>query len=629
MVRVLSMFCLLCVALSDPPTWKEKVGAALGEVRQVVSAIPIPFRKAWDAMPWRRRAEEEEENPLDSEILMGMSDESPEMLLLMEEIEQVENLIVLQQHKLSVLREVRRRVQDGEILPNGMPPVDSEEAEDILDRDWTKPGPKDLTPAKRRGRGGAGGASPMAPPDAPLTMVGTLVRTGEVKDTRSVVSEHMLTFKTRPSAKDVRKARGSGTPPYGTANFVATVHSGGLVKFHNTHGELTSELRVPGEVRLLELESADEPTIALALSGGDVMVYNATLWENGRVVAGRRPRGDGAAARRPASEDPHGFALDLRLQYSFKPYGRREVTAMAFYLQRSVGKTLLLGNAAGQIGQYYHNGTLGGSVELPRPVTHFRRQGSLLAAVQGDSVRFVNIPRLSVTDLTCTSPSPDLRIRDVSFDALKSGMMFANTEGGTVLHFFTKKKVGDNTYCEVVEKIGPQGAGSSSVAALKGYVLHARDNMVTVYNTSDVRSGERVDLAGSFEPCDGNRVAAILASRASHHRSSKPGVVAVVCEGPDRRKSVTLYDSLLRFQYSTEDISWLRMPIMIGGALIVIAYQFFFRTSSSWAKGRRASRRDLQDFHDARSNGRGTPRGPDANGVRETLRALKAESPYY
>lgn len=494
------------------------------------------------------------------------------------EIQALDDLIKVQQKKLAALGALRRA---------GAPPAEDDEGTCAALRQASREIGCGST-EKRRAR------------EAPKDVDDVLV-------TRSAVGGasvyEILPFRTRarPSPQPRRK-RGQMPPRaarYDYVNVLCVVAPGGVATFYESSGDVIATVDLGQKnVKAVAFDGADQPLLVTA-NDDSVRVHNLTLWKGERVVAGRRPRraydeADETApiiVEGPVERTASGLGLVIGREVDLAPstvqvstkkgtVDRPTITTrVAAFPWRSLGTHVAILDDGNQFTLYMRNGTRRGVLNVTGTV--IARASSTLAVADKSVVRFVSAGRWSLISVECRGPPST--ISDVVFDPLRPELVHVAYVSGEILTFRKPPQYGydddeRDRQCRLIGKV-PSSPHASLVklAALRGFLVSASSSHVAVHNTS--ASPEHYYLVGS-KAVTGKKTdlrATVVSGMYS------PEVLLAFKED----NTIALYESLLKHEPpAPPDVSWMRVPILLIGLVVVFGVQVFRGGTKRQARGR-------------------------------------------
>lgn len=262
-------------------------------------------------------------------------------------------------------------------------------------------------------------------------------------------------------------------------------------------------------------------------------------------------------------------------------------------------------------------------------IRDMRKSGTMIALAEDSGVSFLSTSRFNFGASFCKGGAT--AAVSVAFDVLALGMLYVGFESGEVVLYNTKARNDKNTVCRKLYKLPnlmPQQSKTSletssasslssshlarryvQVTTVRGYVLVAvPGDGIHVYNSTEVRDAGVRWIGKTAFPA--YQPSSATTTTPSKSRASKKGCASVssllpkappiavsaaagsaripeiMIAVPSTPRStcspaveddvqITLFEALLPYDPPVHDISWMRMPMMAGGLLIVFGYQFF------------------------------------------------------
>ena len=432
---------------------------------------------------------------------------------------------------------------------------------------------------------------------------------------------------------------------------LAVDESGTLTAFEPTSGEvlLSFPLGHTASVHAVTADFAEAPLVATAAADGSVHLFNVTLWRDGAMVCGPRPRGRqrptkqkqqaggggiiqedaGAAATldvaraktndttTPASSLASGFALVLTLErelHAPSTVGAGETAraaagalgaARAVLLYKRRAKPLILAAYDRGVRVYRRDGELHFGFDTARPVLSLAVAGRTVAYATPDAVRFFSASRAAALDGACSGGLSELV--GLATDPAMPAVLYASTAAGGVLVFRYGAGRGSTVTCTLAQHVStlPRGGGGGDGAAAaqfraqpgatQGYMLAFSGRMLSLWNATAFRTEKRVARVGAIGIGGGSGVAredgggrALLASahvaaggggrggRGGGWGAANNAPESLVLLGVPGASSLTLLEVVVPPQdKGTNDLKWLRSPLVMGGLFVVFGTQVF------------------------------------------------------
>ncbi|KAH8076793.1 hypothetical protein JL721_818 [Aureococcus anophagefferens] len=375
-----------------------------------------------------------------------------------------------------------------------------------------------------------------------------------------------------------RGRRGPSVPVFNYVNLLLLAYDNGTIAFHDAAGEVVAAVDTghAGGVAAVAFDGAEEPVLATAGAGGEVQFYNLTLWQGDAVVAGggaaRGPDEDDGGAPPPPPPRPAGPALrsssglglvvrpEATVAPAYAPVEQPDgsyetelarVAHLQLFTWRGSGKFVAAADDLGSVRIYARNGTKQGEVAVvatDAPITALKRSGSAFAVADGAVVRFVSSSRWRLSPAVCRGPPAT--VSDVAFDALNPGVLHVAYETGELLAFNTRARQGDGgaPACRLTTKLPSfPHVAPPKLATTKGFLRLANESDAAPPHT----------FAASF-------VAGM----------SMQEILFAYDDGAGQGAGgVRVLESLLRYDPPDRDISWMRMPILFVGLIVVFGFQ--------------------------------------------------------
>mmetsp|Transcript_3712 Transcript_3712/g.10882 ORF Transcript_3712/g.10882 Transcript_3712/m.10882 type:complete len:631 (-) Transcript_3712:224-2116(-) len=573
------------------------------------------------------------------------------LLVVQREIEQVEQVIGLERKKLEMLTRLRAGLLGTQTTPKTKDHPLSSKLEELLDKGATTWGwsPKmsgaedvseDGMPVRRYQRQGGVHES--------VENAEVLVHRGSLAANSSVSRVEIFPFRLRSTRRSSSRRDRKGVPFMGSfLNVIFLIDEPGNLLFFDSDGNTLAQVSAESmasvfteksQVTSVSFEpganSIEVPLLALGTTEGEVVLLNLTLWNKDSVVAGRRvaikkdpETGEILPGQQlppqPSFRTPegHGLVVDVESVIQLPPTEDdtpRAITAMHLHTSRSGSQTssrrmVAVGDDSGMLWNFDRNGTELGSTNLQQGAARdIRRSGTLLAVAEDRGVVFVSATKLTFSKIFCKGgQSP---VTSIAFDVLSPTTLYVAFENGDVVVFNSKAKSEKSVTCRKTLKI-PHTADAGTGVRLwttRGYLLATSARWgLQVYNTTSVRElGIRLVGRSSPSPLQSNDGAAPAAAVSVVPGLRVPEVLVAVdsiaaigsfLAGPDASgepsppsgpgESFQLFDALLPYDPPTNDISWLRMPMLLGGLVIVFGYQMLRgKRPRGGRRGRRGGR---------------------------------------
>jgi hypothetical protein len=257
-------------------------------------------------------------------------------------------------------------------------------------------------------------------------------------------------------------------------------------------------------------------------------------------------------------------------------------------------------------------------LEGGKPALDIKKTGSSLAIAESGGVSFISSSRFTFGQVYCKGGmSP---VVSMVYDVLSPGMLYVGFQSGDVVLYNTKAKNDKSTVCTKMYKL-PTTGGTNGVRlhAARGYVLATTYEGISIFNSTHLReSGVRLiakkatasataaEAAGGDAAKEGRKG---KDKKGGRDKGTKVGKTAVSCEhlaippasvswvagaklpevlvvlptsdrsctgaGGSGEDNLELFEALLPYNPVSTDISWMRMPMLFGGLIIVFGWQFF------------------------------------------------------
>lgn len=231
------------------------------------------------------------------------------------------------------------------------------------------------------------------------------------------------------------------------------------------------------------------------------------------------------------------------------------------------------------------------------PITQIHKTGSSLLAADDNGVSFISAGRLVKSPLHCKGGNSP--ITSIVPDVLQPQHLFVGFASGDVIAYNSKggrdKQAGA---CIKLYKLPTTGGGLPvALHATRGYVIATSAESLKVFNTTGMRdTGVRYVTSKAIKS-----TSPPLVSVSWVHGSKLPEVMVAVTEttdseGEDSGSSVSFFEARLPYAPPVSNIGWMRMPVLIGGLVIVFGYQFMMKKGKR--KGGRGGRFGGDDMGD-------------------------------
>ena len=285
-------------------------------------------------------------------------------------------------------------------------------------------------------------------------------------------------------------------------------------------------------------------------------------------------------------------------------------------------RLLLIGNTNGDVGVFRRNGSTYYDLKFElgaKAVPALAGSRAFIAASKGKSIAFLNIGRQTIMKHECHAALAD--ISSIVFDSLNSQILYAASVDGEIFAFNTRaRSKHSGLVCKLMYKLQSNSSYAASLYARKGFLLATSNNVMTVYNTSNVlrtiprlisshafenaipRMSISTGDAGSSTGWFGSHSSVKSTGTAKDHavfsgfsvlakdKIPDESIYAILLKktdcGNDGKSSgdkevcgtnvISLFTTLLRYDPPVfeSDITWLRTPLMILGVGGVFLYQF-------------------------------------------------------
>uniref|UniRef100_A0A7S2APK4 Uncharacterized protein n=1 Tax=Octactis speculum TaxID=3111310 RepID=A0A7S2APK4_9STRA len=523
------------------------------------------------------------------------SESDDSIVMLDAEIKALSGLISLEQQKLELLQRMRTLALSGERLPAGMAGnvdhfVESSRAQDLP----PSPATGQLDSSSR------------------VSGVGVddlMMERGVIRHDTTVVATAVLPFRQRTSRKSggSRGAR-KGPTPGSFVNMIVLADAQGALHFYDADGgsalDLDCSFWSGGDdhcaVTHLSFDCgwnyADEALLAVGTSTGLVRLLNMTLWRDDLIISGRRPRlkrdpSTGEViknqtvdpASMPTKRTTSGLGLIVRAEVFL--WLDASVTALRLLSSKNSEsmnskRVIYVANAAATLCSYSRNGTLlYNNSNLKKPITELHKTGGSLLAADDDGISFLSASRLTASPLYCKGAhSP---ITSIVPDVLQPQHLFVGFGSGDVVAYNTKAGRDKQLSCQKLYKLQTTGGGYPvRLHAARGYVLATSVGSIKIFNSTSMRDlGVRYVATKAI-----SSVSQPLVSVSWVQGSKLPEVMVALNEA-DQMK-MTLLEALLPYDPPVSNIGWMRLPVLLGGLVIVFGYQFFIKKNKTRGSGR-------------------------------------------
>ena len=285
-------------------------------------------------------------------------------------------------------------------------------------------------------------------------------------------------------------------------------------------------------------------------------------------------------------------------------------------------RLLLIGNSNGDVGVFRRNGSTYYDLKFElgaKAMPALAGSRAFIAASKGKSIAFLNIGRQTIMKHECHAALAD--ISSIVFDSLNSQILYAASVDGEIFAFNTRaRSKHSGLVCKLMYKLQSNSSYAASLYARKGFLLATSNNVMTVYNTSNVlRTIPRLISSHAFKnaiprmsvsPGDAGTSTGWFGSHSSvkstgtakdhavfssfsvlaKDKIPDESIYAILLKNTDYAKDgkaggdkevcgtnvVSLFTTLLRYDPPVfeSDITWLRTPLMILGVGGVFLYQF-------------------------------------------------------
>lgn len=279
------------------------------------------------------------------------------------------------------------------------------------------------------------------------------------------------------------------------------------------------------------------------------------------------------------------------------------VTALLVYSSRG-GETdnrrmIAVGDGTGGLFAVSVNGTLVRNATVRQGYARdIKKQGNSLAVCEELGVGFLSLNRFSFTASFCkggVSPAESIAV-----DTLSPGNIYVGFSSGEVVLYNSKAKSPTSktaVMCSKVQKLNTATMDPApfSVHSIRGYVIVAtmgassRDDSVLIFNSSNIRE-MGVRFIAKVSPSHAGTSKCGLASAplsvsVAPGSTKLPEILVLATSSSKCGGVVTLYEALLTYEPPLSDMSWVRMPMLLGGLVMVFGWQFFKNKSPGRGRG--------------------------------------------
>jgi hypothetical protein len=249
------------------------------------------------------------------------------------------------------------------------------------------------------------------------------------------------------------------------------------------------------------------------------------------------------------------------------------VAHLQLFTWRGSGKFVAAADDLGSVRIYARNGTKQGEVAVATdaPITALKRSGSAFAVADGAVVRFVSSSRWRLSPAVCRGPPAT--VSDVAFDALNPGVLHVAYETGELLAFNTRARQGDGgaPACRLTTKLpSSPHVAPPKLATTKGFLVSSSAHFLAIHNTT-------VPGPGGYRLVAAQRLANESGAAPPHKFAASfvagMSMQEILFAYDDGAGAVRVLESLLRYDPPDRDISWMRMPILFVGLIVVFGFQ--------------------------------------------------------
>lgn len=261
-------------------------------------------------------------------------------------------------------------------------------------------------------------------------------------------------------------------------------------------------------------------------------------------------------------------------------------------------KVVLVGDVSGSIRLFSANGTLLTAIPAgTEPVRVVKQLGSRLAYASGSQITVIDITNRAHHTLECPkTPAP---IASLEFDVLRPSFFYVSTTMGDLLTYEMVgkgKKLALYTCMLTHRSVDASQVGSdlrSRVMTSRGYALvfsSGNGGKMRIFNTTNIHEtglrllAEGTPFGGNNATMEKDRGIVLSGTPAYRGRGADDDETAVVA-GFVGERELLLFQLLLPYTPPTHDISWIRTPIMIVGAITVAVIFFRMRSQNGIGGG--------------------------------------------
>jgi len=544
------------------------------------------------------------------------------MLSISEEMTELEEMIKLQQRKLDILGEVRKKLLLAE-KTGIQPQMSADMFKEVLAASYTDVQVKSAaslvtaTPSQARAPSSTEVASP---PEhqyiAPQTFVPPVQARGPVRfetymvDRATIATstpiDHVMVLPIRTRLPQPGAKKTTGSTGKTQLNFAAVIDTNSTLHIYNTQGEIMISYHTghTDGVVAWGFDATDhDPMIATAGKDGLINLHIITLWRHDRVIAGPRAppkRSDSqenggiqkVKAEPPVEPSPltnhtskvptvftsdrYGVTISLRCSatpHMFENSSENATVTAMFLAQSRSEKVLFVVGSEGTLVQYHKNGTLANKMSAGAPINAIARAGQYAVYSTGPDLNFLGMARFKLSD-TINCKGTMSNVFSLASDVLSSGVVYAGLESGDVLVFSTRRQ--DETSCKLIQKLPAKVGGSPvQVSSIRGYLIATAGSMVSVYNTSSIAdAGAHWLFDHVIEECEG---AAQLNVAIPNPMVNRLAEVLFISNSRCQPNQLNIYECLLPYYHHEVDIRWLRFPLLLVGLVGVFGYQWWKR----------------------------------------------------
>lgn len=309
------------------------------------------------------------------------------------------------------------------------------------------------------------------------------------------------------------------------------------------------------------------------------------------------------AAMKKSGEEIGG---DLQLPPPPGRLGPEEgVTALLLYSARggdSDNKRMIaVGDSTGALFAVALNGTLLRNATVRQGYARdIKKQGNVLAVCEDLGVGFLSLNRFAFTSSFCkggAAPAETLAV-----DVLAPSMIYVTFSSGEVVLYNSKAKSTASkaaVMCSKIQKLNTAAMEPQpfNVHTVRGYVIvgaiqvlgdvgvKPRDDSVLIFNSSNIRE-MGVRYVSKISPPTPSLTAAMCGDNTSMKAAAPisvsvapgsmklPEILVASTSASQCGQAVTLYEALLSYEPPVADMTWVRMPMLLGGLVVVFGWQF-------------------------------------------------------